>query len=59
MSEKVDEVFEEVELSDKEPNVVSKEAYDHLYSQAIALENRYRKLFELYNNLLELYLNQK
>ena len=39
--------------------MVSKEMFDNLYSQAIALEARYKKLFELYNNLMEIYLSSK
>ena len=60
MSKKVDEVLENVEQNEgAKTEMVPKEAYDNLYAQAVALEGRYRKLFELYNNLLEAYLNQK
>ena len=38
---------------------VSKEMFDNLYKQALALEARYKRLFELYNNLLETYLAGK
>ena len=38
---------------------VSKEMFDNLYTQALALEARYKRLFELYNNLLETYLAGK
>ena len=39
--------------------ILSKEMFDNLYSQALALEARYKKLFELYNNLMEMYLSSK
>jgi hypothetical protein len=42
----------------QEPKMVSLEQYEALYNQAKALELRYRKLFELYNTLLEKYLGQ-
>ena len=38
-----------------QPETVSKEMFDNLYKQALALETRYKKLFELYNHLLEVY----
>lgn len=41
-----------------QPDVVSKEMYDKLYSQALELEKRYTRLFELYNNLVEAYLTR-
>lgn len=34
------------------------EVYEKLYTQAVALEKRYVKLFELYNSLLDAYLNK-
>ena len=40
-----------------QPETVSKEMFDNLYKQALALETRYKKLFELYNHLLEVYLS--
>ena len=40
-----------------QPETVSKEMFDNLYKQALALEARYKRLFELYNNLLETYLS--
>ena len=40
-----------------QPETVSKEMFDNLYKQALALEVRYKRLFELYNNLLETYLS--
>ena len=45
--------------AEEQPEMVSKEMFDNLYSQAIALEARYKKLFELYNNLMEVYLSSK
>ena len=45
--------------AEAQPEMVSKEMFDNLYSQAIALEARYKKLFELYNNLMEIYLSSK
>lgn len=44
--------------TDAATKTVPVEAYEKLYSQAIALEARYKKLFELYNNLLDLYLSK-
>lgn len=41
------------------PQTVPMEAYEALYRQALDIESRYKKLFELYNNLLEAYLSQK
>lgn len=41
-----------------QPDVVSKEMYDKLYNQALELEKRYTRLFELYNNLVEAYLTR-
>lgn len=35
------------------------EMYEGLYTQAVALEARYKRLFELYNKLLEAYLSLK
>ena len=40
-----------------QPETVSKEMFDNLYKQALALEARYKRLFELYNNLLETYFS--
>ena len=40
-----------------QPETVSKEMFDNLYKQSLALETRYKKLFELYNHLLEVYLS--
>ena len=42
-----------------QPETVSKEMFDNLYKQALALETRYKKLFELYNHLLEVYLSSR
>lgn len=42
----------------QEPKMVPFEQYEALYNQAKALESRHRKLFELYNVLLEKYLGQ-
>jgi hypothetical protein len=41
-----------------QPDVVSREMYDKLYNQALALEKRYTRLFELYNSLIEAYLTR-
>jgi hypothetical protein len=41
----------------KVDETVSKEMFDNLYKQALALEARYKKLFELYNHLLDIYLS--
>ena len=49
----------EATQAEAQPEMVSKEMFDNLYSQAIALEARYKKLFELYNNLMEMYLASK
>ena len=49
----------EATQSETQPAMVSKEMFDNLYLQAIALEARYKKLFELYNSLLEAYLSGK
>ena len=49
----------EATQAETQPEMVSKEMFDSLYSQAIALEARYKKLFELYNNLMEVYLSSK
>lgn len=38
---------------------VPAEMYENLYTQAVALEARYKRLFELYNKLLEAYLSLK
>lgn len=56
-----DKEIKQVEATQPEtqPTMVSKEMFDNLYSQAIALETRYKKLFELYNSLLEAYLSGK
>ena len=43
----------------QESRMVTFEQYETLYNQAKALETRYRRLFELYNALLEKYLDQK
>lgn len=42
-----------------QPKTVSLEAYENLYKQALELDARYKRLFVLYNNLLEAYLSQK
>lgn len=42
-----------------QPETVSKEIFDNLYKQALALEARYKRLFDLYNNLMEAYLSGK
>jgi hypothetical protein len=47
------------ETQQTKPQAVPYEAYESLYKQAIELEARYKKLFELYNKLLEAYLAQK
>lgn len=49
----------ETSQTESQPETVSKEMFDNLYKQALALEARYKKLFELYNNLMELYLSGK
>lgn len=56
-----DKEIKKVEATQPEtkPEMVSKEMFDNLYSQAVALEARYKKLFELYNNLMEAYLSGK
>ncbi len=41
------------------PQTVPIEVYETLYNQAMALDTRYKKLLELYNNLMEAYLSQK
>jgi hypothetical protein len=47
----------ETPQTESQPETVSKEMFDNLYTQALALETRYKKLFELYNTLLEIYLS--
>lgn len=61
MSKNVDETLKNTEVAAENPktDVVPKEAYETLYAQAVALDSRYRKLLDLYNSLLEKYLNQK
>ena len=56
-----DKEIKKVETTQAEvqPEMVSKEMFDNLYSQALALETRYKKLFELYNNLMEVYSSSK
>lgn len=56
-----DKEIKKVEATQPEtkPEMVSKEMFDNLYSQAVALETRYKRLFELYNNLMEAYLSGK
>lgn len=49
----------ETPQAETQPETVSKEMFDNLYKQALALEARYKRLFELYNNLLETYLAGK
>lgn len=49
----------ETTQTESQPETVSKEMFDNLYKQALALEARYKRLFELYNNLLETYLAGK
>jgi hypothetical protein len=49
----------ETPKTEVQPETVSKEMFDNLYTQALALEARYKRLFELYNNLLETYLAGK
>ena len=49
----------ETPQTESQPETVSKEMFDNLYKQALALEARYKRLFELYNNLLEAYLAGK
>ena len=41
------------------PQTVPLEEYSKLYNQALELESRYKKLLELYNNLMEMYLSKK
>ena len=41
------------------PTTVPLEEYSKLYNQALELESRYKKLLELYNNLMEIYLSKK
>ena len=43
----------------KERKSFSEEEYITLYNQASELENRYKKLLEAYNVLLDLYLSSK
>ena len=47
------------ETQQTKSQTVPYEAYESLYKQAVELETRYKKLFELYNKLLEAYLAQK
>lgn len=47
----------EAPQAETQPETVSKEMFENLYKQALALEARYKKLFELYNHLLEVYLS--
>ena len=56
-----DKEIKKVEATPPEtkPEMVSKEMFDNLYSQAVVLETRYKRLFELYNNLMEAYLSGK
>ena len=49
----------EVDSTPTETQTVPLEMYTKLYQQAVELESRYKKLFVLYNNLLETYLAQK
>jgi hypothetical protein len=64
MSTKVNEMnpvnTDSVESVAVEPTAqtVPLEVYEKLYAQAVALEKRYVKLFELYNSLLDAYLNK-
>lgn len=44
--------------SAEQPTTVPVEVYENLYNQAVELDNRYQKLFGLYNDLLEKYLTQ-
>lgn len=44
---------------EKQEETVSKERYESLYNQALELDLRYKRLFEAYNKLLELYLTVK
>ena len=41
------------------PETVPIEEYNKLYGQAVELENRYKRLVEAYNALLELHLYGK
>ena len=46
-------------VADKQPETpatVSLDEYNKLYAQAIELENRYKRLFELYSSLVDKYL---
>lgn len=54
----VNEVNAKESATPTQPQTVPMEAYESLYKQAIALETRYKKLFELYNTLLEAYLSK-
>lgn len=49
----------ETPQAETQSETISKEMFDNLYKQALALEARYKRLFELYNNLLEAYLSGK
>lgn len=49
----------EIPQAETQPETVSKEMFDNLYKQALALEARYKRLFDLYNNLMEAYLSGK
>ena len=44
---------------EKQEETVSREVYENLYSQAVELDARYKRLFEAYNKLLELYLGSR
>ena len=47
------------EKAAEQPKTIPIEEYNKLYSQAVELDTRYKRLFELYSNLLEQYLSKK
>ena len=49
----------ETVVAEEAPKTVPLEQYNNLYEQAKDLENRYKRLSELYNTLLEQYLRVK
>lgn len=49
----------ETQAVEQAPATVPQEEYQKLYDQAINLDQRYRRLTEAYNALLELYLAKK
>jgi hypothetical protein len=53
-----EKTINDLKIADQQKEMISKEIYDQLYKQALELEKRYTRLFEAYNNLLELYLTK-